>query len=187
MTTQTNCPACGSTNVTPYDSLIRPAIDCLDCRTMACDCESTWLRAELTKARAELTRVTAERDELQATFDLRWKADMRAIERWRRAFPGRELKQPDHADLCVSLMNQVVDMERDITSVTADRDELREKLIYANKQWQDYEQNYILPCFMMAERVGIDLRELVKEKAGKNCVVLLVEELIARDALQGKE
>src|ERR1035437_7587040 len=35
--------------------------------------------------------------DLQATFDLRWKADMRAIKRWQAAHPGKELVWPDHA------------------------------------------------------------------------------------------
>ncbi len=48
-----------------------------------------------------------ERDELQASFDLRWKADMRAIARWREAHPGKELVMPDHADLCVWLLANV--------------------------------------------------------------------------------
>lgn len=50
--------------------------------------------------------------EMEHTFDLRWKADMRAIERWRAERPKeRELRQPDHADLCVWLLEQLA--ERD--------------------------------------------------------------------------
>ena len=45
--------------------------------------------------------------ELQASADLRWKADMRAIERWRAAHPDKELVWPDHADLCVWLMGEL--------------------------------------------------------------------------------
>jgi hypothetical protein len=45
--------------------------------------------------------------ELQYTFDLRWKADRRATERWRAAAPGRDLTIPDHADLCVWLLEQL--------------------------------------------------------------------------------
>jgi hypothetical protein len=44
---------------------------------------------------------------LEATFDLRWKADMRAIKRWQDAHPGNELVWPDHADLVVWLMEQL--------------------------------------------------------------------------------
>lgn len=45
--------------------------------------------------------------DLQRTFDLRWKADMRAIKRWREAHPGNELVMPDHADLVVWLLEQL--------------------------------------------------------------------------------
>lgn len=51
-----------------------------------------------------LGSLRAEWDELNASFDLRWKADIRAIARWREAHPGNELVMPDHADLCVWLL-----------------------------------------------------------------------------------
>lgn len=54
----------------------------------------------------------AEREDLLASFDLRWKADARAIERWRAGHPERELRQPDHADLVVWLMEQLEALER---------------------------------------------------------------------------
>ena len=44
--------------------------------------------------------------ELQAVFDLRWKADMRAIKKWQET-TGRELTWPDHADLVVYLMGRL--------------------------------------------------------------------------------
>ncbi len=44
--------------------------------------------------------------ELEASFELRWKADMRAIERWHKA-GGRATVWPDHADLCVWLLEQL--------------------------------------------------------------------------------
>jgi hypothetical protein len=67
-----------------------------------------------------LAAVSAERDELQASFDLRWNADMKAIARWQES-TGRELVWPDHADLCVWLMQE-------IKRVGAERDELRQEL-----------------------------------------------------------
>lgn len=42
--------------------------------------------------------------ELEAIFDLRWKADMRAIKLWQDAHPGQELTWPDHTDLVVWFM-----------------------------------------------------------------------------------
>ncbi len=55
----------------------------------------------------EVAKLIAERDELQATFDRRWKADMRAISRWQAAHPGKENIWPDHADLVVWLLEQL--------------------------------------------------------------------------------
>jgi hypothetical protein len=44
--------------------------------------------------------------QLEFTFDLRWKADMRAIALWREK-TGKELSWPDHADLVVWLLEQL--------------------------------------------------------------------------------
>jgi hypothetical protein len=62
------------------------------------------LIAQLT---AELEERTEERDNLQVSFDLRWKADMRAIKAWQTAHPGSDLVWPDHVDLCLWLMEQL--------------------------------------------------------------------------------
>lgn len=59
-----------------------------------------WIHAPLCLARRETA-------ELQATFDLRWKADMRAIKRWQEAHPGNELVWPDHADMVVWLLELI--------------------------------------------------------------------------------
>lgn len=53
---------------------------------------------------AELITEIEDRD---LSFDMRWKADMRAIKRWQEAHPGNELVWPDHADLCVWLLEQL--------------------------------------------------------------------------------
>lgn len=47
-----------------------------------------------------LLRLTVGGDaaELQAIFDLRYAADMRAIKLWQAAHPGNDLVWPDHAD-----------------------------------------------------------------------------------------
>jgi len=44
-------------------------------------------------------------NDLRRTFDLRWAADMRAIERWQAAHPGNDLMWPDHADMVVWLLH----------------------------------------------------------------------------------
>ena len=50
---------------------------------------------------------------LQANFDIRWKADMRAIKRWQEA-TGRTLVWPDHADLCVWLLEQIDKLQAEL-------------------------------------------------------------------------
>ena len=53
-----------------------------------------------------------ELDEMEASFDLRWKADMRGIERWRKEKPKeRDLTWPDHADMVVWLMVELDQLE----------------------------------------------------------------------------
>ena len=48
--------------------------------------------------------------DMQAIFDLRWDADMRAIRRWQAA-TGRDFTWPDHADLVVWLLEQLTKAE----------------------------------------------------------------------------
>ena len=52
-------------------------------------------------------QIRRERDEYKFTFDLRWRADRRAVDRWRAAALDRDLIIPDHADLCVWLLAQL--------------------------------------------------------------------------------
>lgn len=61
------------------------------------------LRAVMGELRSALDDDT----DLRATFDLRWKAEMRAIGRWQAAHPGKELVWPDHADLVVWLLGEL--------------------------------------------------------------------------------
>jgi hypothetical protein len=63
-----------------------------------------WFAAQ---EQPEIDTLRNEVAELRATFDLRWKADMRAIKMWQEAHPGKELVWPDHADLVVWLMEQL--------------------------------------------------------------------------------
>jgi len=51
---------------------------------------------------------------------------------------------------------------------------------YDRKKWQEYERDYILPCFRWAKEVGVDLSELVSANPGHNCVELLVSWLVKR-------
>jgi hypothetical protein len=60
--------------------------------------------AEFHQATASLTAQLAD---LQATFDLRWKADTRAIKQWQAAHPDKPLVWPDHVDLVLWLTAQL--------------------------------------------------------------------------------
>ncbi len=53
--------------------------------------------------RAALDEAERAQDDFQASFDLRWKADMRAIKRWQEKHPKRDKVWPAHADLVVWL------------------------------------------------------------------------------------
>lgn len=46
-------------------------------------------------------------EEYERSFDLRWKADMRARKRWQDSHPGNDQVWPDRADLIVWLMEQL--------------------------------------------------------------------------------
>ena len=61
---------------------------------------------EAAALRAERDAAVAERDELQATFDLQWKADMRAVAMWHKAHPGNDLVWPDRANMVVWLLER---------------------------------------------------------------------------------
>ncbi len=73
--------------------------------------------------------------EMEHSFDLRHKADMRAIERWRSepwppesSRPPKEMMLPDQADLCVWLMGEIDRLERVIEAKGA----LAEKVAMIN-------------------------------------------------------
>lgn len=61
---------------------------------------------ECEQLQTKLAAVERENDELQATYDLRRKADMRAISRWKEVHPEKPLAWPDHADLVVWLRQE---------------------------------------------------------------------------------
>lgn len=63
---------------------------------------------------AEHRRVIEERDDLQRTFDLRWKADQRAIKQWQEAHPGNDLVWPDRCDMVVWLLDQLDEVRKEL-------------------------------------------------------------------------
>lgn len=54
-----------------------------------------------------LEEAADEIEKYDRSFDIRWEADMRAIKLWQEANPGNDLMWPDHADLCVWLMEEL--------------------------------------------------------------------------------
>lgn len=53
---------------------------------------------------SEIHRLEQQVKELDASFALRYAADMRAIKTWQAAHPDQLATWPDHADLCVWLI-----------------------------------------------------------------------------------
>lgn len=58
--------------------------------------------------------------------------------------------------------------------MTVTLEEALERALHAERKWQEYERDYILPCFKWAEELGYDLHEAVRENPGRNCVDLFV-------------
>ncbi len=78
------------------------------------------LKAEVQEQHKMLSAATDLVMEMEAMFDLRQKADMRAIKRWREAHPESKLTLPDQADLCVWLMGQIDELEAKIVQLNAE-------------------------------------------------------------------
>lgn len=84
--------------------------------------ENPLMHASIPEMRAALKVVIEELAERDRSFDLRWKADMRAIKRWQAEKPAeRELVWPDHADLCVWLMGRLDSLEAGVRYVIESR------------------------------------------------------------------
>ena len=67
-------------------------------------CRDAYARADIHAAViAERDAARAEVAEVNEVFQMRWDADMRAVDRWRLANPGNDLVLPDHADLVLFL------------------------------------------------------------------------------------
>lgn len=81
----------------------------------------------------QLVHMTAKVEESEQSFDIRWRADRRAISRWQKANPGNDLVWPDHADLCVWLQQQLADGQIKTLSVP-DRELLRKVVELAYRE-----------------------------------------------------
>lgn len=71
-----------------------------------------------------------ELEDYKRIFDLRWKASLRASKRWQKA-TGRALVFPDHADLCVWLLEQL-DLKNDVIKEL--KGDLRKRVCNVEKQ-----------------------------------------------------
>lgn len=65
-------------------------------------------------AREKIQDLKDQIGDYRKVFDLQWKADLRAVARWRDAAPGRDMKLPDRADLCGFLLERVEALEKEL-------------------------------------------------------------------------
>lgn len=65
-----------------------------------------WCLKCVKRMHARLAAAKKKVTELEASFDLRWDADMRAIRLWQLA-TGEKMTWPDHADLCCWLLGEL--------------------------------------------------------------------------------
>lgn len=103
------------------------------------------LLVALSRVRPAVNRIREENHEWQASFDLRWKADCRARERWQAAHPDQPLTWPDHADMCVWLMEQLEARSRcytpdEVATVQGALDSLASALTQHGHQWTEGER-----------------------------------------------
>ncbi len=105
-----------------------------------------------------IAQLELENAELEASFDLRWNADARAIRRWRGSDPTKELTLilPDHADLCVWLLERLEEAKRD--SERLDH-AMRELFIIHPKSANQYERGGTVRIY--------DTRGAIDEAMGK--------------------
>jgi hypothetical protein len=103
--------------------------------------DPTPILEALAKARKEIL-------DFEASFELRWEADMRAIKMWRNEDPEpRELIWPNHTDLCVGLLeererwlaNGLVDELQSLTNEELERvrDAAQQELEDRKDTWED--------------------------------------------------
>lgn len=84
-------------------------------------------QSALDAAQRELSAANAKLAEEEQLFHLRWNADIRAIKRWHEA-GNPELLWPDHADLCVWLLEQLESANNEKDAEEDDAARLREQL-----------------------------------------------------------
>lgn len=70
------------------------------------------LRDQLKRAIAEIEDLHSQIAEKEKSFDIRWDADMRAIDRW-HAVTNKKMIWPDHVDLVIWLLEQLEKKEKE--------------------------------------------------------------------------
>ncbi len=95
----------------------------------------------------------------------------------------REELRVSHADLKTNreINKGALEVALKVTdSLRTDLEVASHNFIAANRKWQEYERDHILPCFRWATTLGIDLPRLVSENPGKNSTELFVQVLCDR-------
>jgi hypothetical protein len=111
-----------------------------------------------TVEKLEIDALRAKVSELNQLFDAQWSADMRAIECWRKVNPGNELVLPDHANLCLWLME-----ER--TRLAAEVEKLRAALTPFASIKADVGDGFSRLSDMVIIRIEASVRELKAARA----------------------
>jgi hypothetical protein len=78
------------------------------------------------------------------------------------------------------MLNEIKKLIQELEELDKKFTELAQEVNYHRKKWQVYEQNYILHCFEIAKVEDIDLRKIIRENPGCNCVFVLMEELVKK-------
>ena len=86
--------------------------------------KSAW-NAATAQSAAEIAALRAEVERLNEIFDLRHKADARAILQWRSSGEGRDMVSPDHADLVCYLGEKIEFADHFTTMLQAEVERLR--------------------------------------------------------------
>jgi hypothetical protein len=81
----------------------------------------------------EIVYLRDEAAEHKHTFDLRWKADQRAIQRWQEAHPGNDLTWPDHADMVVWLLEEDAKLRSEVARLKAREDDAADQIRQYNE------------------------------------------------------
>ena len=95
---------------------------------------------------------------------------------------GKPVAAGDGEDYLQHLFEELLDALPYLTAFRDERRQLRAACEEHKAKWTEYEQKYILPTFQWAEEMGFDLRKLLADNPGQNCVELFFAQLKKRIA-----